>query len=467
MIFHPENIAKLSGAFYFFGNVFAKANSCLNKDVIRDFWRGYSCHMSEIEISEDDGFSFTVGCAELLALDGHSYTINVTPTGASVFAKSENDLLLGFMTLLDRIKPTDENGRSELKIECCRIKETPLIKNRMVHFCVFPETELWEVRKFLRFCGALKISHVVLEFWGMLRYDCMPELSWEQAFSKKELRPIIREARELGVEIVPMFNHWGHAAASRAIHGKHVVIDQKPELAILFSENGWCWNFEKPRVKALLKSIREELIELCGDGSYFHIGCDEADGYEFSEENNRSICKFLNEISEELSRCGRRAIVWGDMFLSHHREYDLKNRYICHAPNIETERYFLSNLDKRIVIADWQYHPIEAPIETSLTFKNAGFDCLICPWDESRETLDSCVRTLKEYGLFGFIHTTWNTLSIGIKYIPTIAMGAFEDISKRTENPIYNSAYVMRRANFAAGNYTMAGWTKKQVDDRT
>jgi len=467
MIFHPQNLIKQKGAFYFFGKICAKAHNCLNKDVIKDFWKGYSCHISELETVGTDSYTLLIGNAEYPSLDENAYAISVTKKGVAIVAKSEKDLLLGFMTLIDRIKATDENGRTELKIDCCEIRETPLIKNRMIHFCIFPETELWELRKFLRFCAALKFSHVILEFWGTLRYDCMKELSWQNAYTKDEVRPLIQEARELGIEVIPMFNHWGHAAGSRAIHGKHVVLDQNPTLATLFSDNGWCWAIEKPKVKALLKSVRDELIELCGDGGYFHIGCDEADGFVFNDENNSFICNYLNEICEELSRCGRRAIAWGDMFLYAHDEYNVKNRYICHAPSEEVENYFLTNLDKRIVIADWQYHPKDAPIETSLTFKNAGFDCLVCPFDEDRKIIDASVETVKEYELYGYIHTTWHTLSIGIKYVPTIAMGAFEDVSERTENPIYNSAYVMRRANFANGDYVKAGWSKKQVDDRT
>jgi hypothetical protein len=467
MIFHPQNVVKTGGSFVFSKNMYAFAQSCLNKDIIKEFWFNYTAHCSALEITETDEYVFSIGTAEKLSVDDYDYTINITASGMCISARDEKALIHGFMTLIDQFKVVDDRGENEIRLECCQIRERALIENRMIHFCVFPETELWELRKFLRFCAALKFTHVIIEFWGMLQFDCMKELGWKNAYTKDEVRPIINEARELGLEIIPMFNHWGHAAGSRAIHGKHVVLDQNPALATLFSVNGWCWAIEKPKVKALLKSVREELIELCGDGGYFHIGCDEADGFVFNDENNAFICDYLNEICEELSTVGRRAIAWGDMFLYAHREYNAKNRYICHAPSEEVENYFLSNLDKRIVIADWQYHPKDTPIETSLTFKKAGFDCLVCPFDEDRKTIDASVETVKEYELYGFIHTTWHTLSIGIKYVPTIAIGAFEDVSERTENPIYNSAYVMRRANFANGDYEKGGWAKKQIEDIT
>ena len=316
MIFHPQNTVKKDGAFIFSKRIAAAASPCLNKDIIKEFWFLYSCRASTLEINETDGFVFKIGEAKELSLDGvMDYTINVEKTGITVTAKDEKSLLCGFMTLLDHLKATDERGELEMKAECAEIRESALIKNRMIHFCLFPENELWELTKFLRLCAALKFTHVIIEFWGTLKFDCMPELGWKSAYSKDEIRPIINEARDLGLEIIPMLNHWGHAAFSRGMYGKHVVLDQNMSLVTYFSENGWRWAIEKEKVRSLLRAARRELIELCGEGSYFHIGCDEADGFNYTKEEIDFICDFLSEISDELNKLGRRAIAWGDMFL--------------------------------------------------------------------------------------------------------------------------------------------------------
>ena len=31
------------------------------------------------------------------------------------------------------------------------------------------------------------------------------------------------------MEVIPMINHLGHASASRACYGRHVVLDQNPD----------------------------------------------------------------------------------------------------------------------------------------------------------------------------------------------------------------------------------------------
>ncbi|MBO5270728.1 MAG: family 20 glycosylhydrolase, partial [Clostridia bacterium] len=364
MIFHPQILLPQSGAFRFSGTVDAIANRSVTDRIFSEFWHNFTYLFSDLNVKETDEMIFSVGKAERPSLDGYAYAIRIEETGFCIVGRDAQGLIHGYMTLLDRIRAVETDAGTALSIDCCEIKDSPRMQNRMVHFCIFPETELWELQRFLRLCGALRFSHVILEFWGMLHYDCMKELAWSHAFTKETLRPILDEARALGLEIVPMFNHWGHASAGRVMHGKHVVLDQNPSLQTCFSDDGWCWNIESPRVRALLRKIRAELTELCGDGSYFHIGCDEAYNFDLSTEGGmNAICDFMNEIAEEMASCGRRIIVWGDMFLFRHPHYT--DKYTCNAPLSHCEAYMLNRLDKRIVIADWQYDATRAPVETS------------------------------------------------------------------------------------------------------
>ena len=467
MIFHPQNLVQKEGRFVFSGNACAVAPPCFNKDILKEFWYNFSFQLSTLSVTTGRELIFSVGNTERLLLDdGDAYSIRIDRDGLCVYAKTEKDLLLGFMTLLDRFKAVDEGEQTVIELECCEIKDKPLIKNRMIHFCIFPETRLWDLRRFLRFCAALKYTHVVLEFWGMLHYDCMKELSWSHAFSKEEIRPIIQEANDLGLEIIPMFNQWGHAAASRGRQGKHVVLDQDPRLQTYFSEDGWCWDIRKEKVKDLLRRIRRELIELCGKGSYFHIGCDEAFNFDLTRENLNFICSFINEISDDLKAQGRRAIAWGDMFLYRHPEFNPNNSYTCNAPTPEIEAYFLEHLSRDILIADWQYKAPEAPVETASIFQNAGFDCLLCPWDKGIPQLQAVISTVKEQGLDGYLHTTWHTFPKGVALALLAGVSGFEDLDGYTR-PVAtsNAAALTRRAFPCGGDYERAGWRAVQIGE--
>lgn len=469
MIFNPENSALKDGCFVPAKKTRATAHGAINKEVLKDFWLGHTCRMSELEIDETDELIFMIGTAEKLPLDGNLYAINVSESGVCITASDEKSLVWGFITMLDRIVCEGDY----IKINCCEIKDKPLIENRMVHFCVFPDTELWEVEKFVRLCGALKYSHLVLEFWGMIKYDCLKELSWEHAFTKEQIAPIIREANDLGIEIVPMFNHWGHASASRAMHGKHVVLDKNPALWRLFSEDGWCWNIGSPEVKKLLGKIRGELSELCGEGKYFHAGCDEAYNFDFSKENADMICDYINEIEKQMSELGRRTIIWGDMFLFRRKEFNPENIYSANSPSLEIEKRMLDRLNKNVIMADWQYNAKQYPLETSIILKEAGFDIVTCPWDEGFNESDACIKTAKEHGLYGILHTTWHTLSKGTPHVVRNAVACWEDVgfkgNKLKEVEIEFASYsvktaaVLRKVWFADGDYKKAGWAKHEI----
>lgn len=465
MIFNPDNIVKKEGSFIFSGKTLAKANACLNKEILKEFWTGHTFRTGELEILETDEFVFCVGEAEILPLDGNLYAINVTEKGIAVNAQSETGLINGFMALIDRIKFVGFD-RKTLKIDCCEIKEKPLIMNRMIHFCIFPETELWELDRYIRLCGALRYSHIVLEFWGMLKLDTLKEMAWNCAFTKEQIKPLIQMAKDLGMEVIPMLNHWGHAPGSRVMHGKHVVLDQNPALQNYFDDTGWCWSIESQETRRLLKNLRAELIEVCGEGSYFHIGCDEAYSFDWSKESQQIFCEYVNGVSAELKEQGRRAIMWGDMLIYPDEKYNKNNRYVTLSKDKSSQEFMLKNITKDIIISDWQYWAKETPVETAFTFKEAGFDVLLAPWDCSVAENHSCVETAKMEGMMGILHTTWHTLTRGTPFITRVGFAGFEKDISQNGDSAYIATYTaekMRKVYFVNGDYEKAGWSKKQI----
>lgn len=467
MVFSHSYDEERCGRFLIHREAKGTIHSSLAGDIFREFWHGFTNHRSSIELEYTDAYTFSVGSAEVPELSGAEYAINVEESGFTVVAENKKGLLHGFMTILDMIHPTDDNGAIAY-LNCGVVRERPRIATRMVHFCVFPETNLYMLRRFLRFAAALKYTHVIVEFWGMIKLDCLKEIAWPFAFSKDEIRPIMNEARELGLEIVPMFNHWGHAALSRAIHGKHVVLDQNPTLVTLFEEGGWCWKISDAKVRSLISKIRAELIDLCGDGEYFHIGCDEADGYDVSDPKLRDeVCDYLNSVAKELLALGRRPIMWGDMLLYKYPHYNAENKYTCLTPNEECEKYFFAKIDKRIIIADWQYLSSQAPFETSLAIKSYGHDCLVCPFDLGVPRTDAALKTVADYGLMGYIHTTWHRLSVGMPFVAIAAIGGYAELlpdEKQVKNHAeISTADMLRKVLPSEGIYERAGWSTQQV----
>ncbi len=466
MFFTPSNIHYTGGEYVLPCMATARANAALCKEIFSELWYSCTYHASSLTVEPIQEPIFRLGDAKPLPLDGKSYAVNITESGICVSADSEKNLLYGFYALLDCIGMTRPLAAS---VKTCTFSEKASMTCRMAHFCVFPETELWELERFIRLCALLKYTHLIVEFWGMYAYRCEPALSWKKAYTTAEIAPLMHLAHSLGLEIVPMFNCLGHASASRVMHGKHVVLDNDPSLQYLFDETGWSWRFGTEPVETLQTDIRDELCELCGDGEYFHIGCDEIYGFDYSERSIQAVCAHINHIAADLKKKGRKTILWGDMFVHRRATYNPKNQYSAACPSDETAERMLSLLDKDVIIADWQYDCNEYPVETALFFKEHGFTTMLCPWDCSVPKINSCVQTVKKEALYGIIHTTWHTLSRGTLFLGKTARSFYSDAPDERDGNISiqqtHTAELLRKAYPTQGEYRKSGWSKIEVGD--
>ena len=458
-----SSIKERGDGYFVFGDaVSAAANACLNKEIFFELFNNFTCTASKMSVSECESTSIVIGECELLSIDGYEYAINVTGNGMSVNADTERGLIHGFLSLLELIEPLElEVGKEKLAVAVQRIWDKPDLEYRMIHLCFFPEQSPADIEKYLRVAAMLKCTHVVLELWGSVRLDSLPEIAWrDRSYSKDELRPIIKLARELGIEMIPMFNHWGHASQSRGKFGKHAILDQNPRLAHLFNRTGWAWRIDDERVKNLHKNIRLELIELFGEGEFFHIGCDEAI-ITSDEKPYIDVVNYVNEVAGELASRGRRTLMWGDMMLLKSR-FDKTARYECNLTDEKIEKIMLDGLSRDIVIVDWQYNATEHPFKTSEHLKNCGFDVIVAPWDDGFTNGACAVKTADELSLKGVMHTTWHTLYRGMRPLNLVLRRAWDkNYEWSDDNMMYIGALVGKCA--PAKDYESAGWSKVEI----
>lgn len=435
----------------------------IDADLLRELLAGYTCGGEFVFKSNGSACEILVGVVpdEREPCPKDTSVLTVTERGIRIVGADTAATVRGFITMLEKIEY--DRDTDTFRIPCGQFTETPEMAFRAVHLCLFPETSLQFIRKCIRVCGIAKYSHIVLEFWGMLKLDCMAELAWPFAHTKEEIRPLIAEAKALGMEIIPMFNHLGHASANREMYGKHVVLDQNPRLSYLFTMHGWEWDFENEEVYDLLAQVRDELIELCGDGSYFHLGCDEAYSLGYGENRAEALCRYLNRMAAELREQGRRAIIWGDMLLLRRDYAEEAQKYSCNMENEQIYRTLLEGLDKDIIVADWQYHLTCDVWKSSVALRNAGFDVICCPWDNLANA-GSAITNVKGQELFGMMYTTWHTLAKGFPtmlYAGLTAYGNCPEIHRKEIR--FLTAEVVRRVMPANGVYEDAGWSEKVI----
>lgn len=441
---------------------------CIN-DTVKEIIYGFFYRSVKVKLIPSNEFSIRIGKTEAIGLNDNEGIISVTEKGVFINAKDERALINCLFLLLRRAIPENLNvGEEKILIPCGEEAVAPQVSRRMIHFCIVPKVPLSTYKKLFRLASVLGYTHIVAEFWGTFQYEAMSELYWKNnSFTKEEIREMLKEATDLKVEVVPMINHFGHASAARMYLGKHVVLDQNPRKATLFSPDGWRWAFEKDEVLDLLRSMRKELYEIFGKGEYFHIGFDEGFSYPCDDESTDALCKYLKNLCEEVLSEGRIPLLWGDQFLHEPTVgISMKTGYEGNALTQEEAEKLLKCLPEGTVICDWQYLTKDIPWISAGYFKERAVDFMVCPKD-NLENIDSAIKTAKEYNCYGVLHTTWNKPfeRDGVNSIFN-AHDLFFNRGKETKkvgNKL-TDATLMRKIWFADGVYEKAGWGRNDFD---
>lgn len=449
-------------------------------DLFADLWDKFTLQTGRITPSvqtDSSGWSFALpldgeAVASLSDLTGEeTYRLDVSETGIVAKAKDRESLIHAMNTFLQLLAPRNLNqGSEQFAVPYVSISDWPASGFRGLHICVFPETKPLFLNKVLRLAGLLKFSHVVLEFWGTLQLETMKELSWPNAMSKQEAGELIQLARHMGLEVIPMFNSWGHGASSRCIYGKHVVLDQNPRLATLFEPDGWTWCLTNRSAVSLLKEVIAELSEFAGPGKYFHLGCDEADSHATCDrcrehEPHLLFSKHVNELTDVVLELGRRPIIWGDALLD--AALWEKPTIATSWEHVQTHRA-IDEISRDVIIADWQYDKKSGPVESLEYFISKGFDVLTSPWSniDSVRTLAQAVRNSNAMGM---LVTTWDNLPRQVAQLFYCATACWTEDLDVLDLPEFHAfqpstaGHYTRVLSPSKGDYHDSGWAFHEV----
>ena len=429
----------------------------------KGLFSGFCFNKASLSLENGKENTFLVGNISLPRIDeGCEYALQVNEGGIAILARDYGSLVRGFFSLLMKIKW--EAGNDKLFIDEVYELGKYKIKNRMAHLCIFPETELDRLKKYIRLLGALQFTHVVIEIWGCMRYDCLNKLGWESSFSKSEIKELVSEIKELGMEPIPMFNSLGHASGCRSMSGKHTVLDQNPSLYYLFTPDGWAWDLENTQVWELLRNVRKELYEIFEGCKYFHLGFDESHSHNKNPYLAERLPYYLKRLCDEVTYEGKRPMIWIDMLLPP----EAYNGFLpsCHSQKSITECLkILNSLPKSTVLIDWEYDVKKSPISTLAYYKDSGFDIMGASWLDD-ENIGAHIDTVCQYSLFGAMLTTWHTLFKNSDGIISFAKNFGAQLPwfyKESDNMMIAAA-LLRKLSFEKSDYFSSGFVKYQLD---
>ena len=228
------------------------------------------------------------------------------------------------------------------------------------------------------------------------------------ALTAAEVRKLDARCRELGIDLVPNQNSFGHLRYFLA----HPRVKKLAEVAAPYEDaSGEFLRHPStlapnhPGTLPFLRGLYADLLPTFSS-RYFNVGCDET--WDLGRGQSKQLCArpgqgrvylgFLNKIHREVTKHGRRMMFWGDIIL-HHPE-------------------LIAELPRNVVALNWGYeanHPFQR--ETAL-FARSKIPFYVCPGTSTWTTLvgrhDNAFANLRlaakagrKHGAAGYLITDW------------------------------------------------------------
>jgi hypothetical protein len=228
------------------------------------------------------------------------------------------------------------------------------------------------------------------------------------ALTGKEIRRLDARCRELGIDLVPNQNSFGHLRYFL----EHPKVRKLAEVAEPYEGAGGEF-MRRPSTLApnhpgtvpFLRGLYDELLPNFSS-AFFNVGCDET--WDLGRGQSKEVCEakgkgvvyvdFLRRIQREVSRRGKRMMFWGDIILKYPK--------------------LIAKLPKDLIALNWGYeanHPFEK--EASL-FAKSKIPFYVCPGTSTWMTLigkhDNALANLRRaaaagrsHGATGYLITDW------------------------------------------------------------
>jgi len=333
------------------------------------------------------------------------YALTISKKGIEITFREAGGLRAATATLRQLLR---EHGRH---LPCLRIRDWPDFKRRGVMLDISRgrvpklETLLDLVEKLSDF----KINELQLYTEHTFAYRSHKSVwqSWG-ALTAGEIQTLDARCRELGIDLVPNQNSFGHL--------RHFLEDPRLKKLGELSEpyEAETKDFLRrpttlapnhPGTLPFLRGLYDELLPNFTSG-FFNIGGDET--WDLGKGRSKKLCEargksrvyldFIKKIHREVSARGKTMMLWGDIILKY--------------PSLIRE------LPKDIITLNWGYeadHPFE---KEAAQFARAKIPFYVCPgtstWqsllgrhDNGFANLRAAAKAGKKLGAIGYLNTDW------------------------------------------------------------
>ena len=414
-----------------------------------------------------------------------SYTLTISKHGVEIKALELDGYRAAMATLRQLLR---QFGR---KLPCLKIRDWPDFPRRGVMLDIsrgrVPKLEtLLDLAEKL---SDFKINELQLYTEHTFAYKKYKSVwqSWG-ALTAKEIQILDARCRELGIDLVPNQNSFGHlryfladprlkklGEVSEPYEGGDAATGNQE-----FLRRPTTLAPNHPGTIKFLRGLYDELLPNFTSKS-FNVGCDET--WDLGRGQSKKLCEtkgkdhvyldFLKKIHREVSARDKKMMFWGDIILKY--------------PNLIRE------LPKNVVALNWGYEVNHPFAKEAAQFAKAKIPFYVCPGTSTWQTLvgkhDNALANLraaakagKKFGAIGFLNTDWGDgghpqpLAVSwpmflagaalawnakdfdeSKIVPVLSRDVFEDSTGKTAKAGFKLGFAHQKLGVNALNETPLG----------
>jgi hexosaminidase len=420
------------------------------------------------------------GSANTAALQSEFYTLTIDQRGVLIEFREAGGLRAGVATLRQIFR---EHGR---RLPCLKIRDWPDFPGRGVMLDI-SRGRVPKLKTLLELADHLadfKINELQLYTEHTFAYRKYKSVwqSWG-ALTAAEIRKLDARCRELGIDLVPNQNSFGHLRYFL----EHPRLKKLAEVSAPYEDASGEF-LRRPTTLApnhpdtlpFLRGLYDELLPNFSS-KFFNVGCDET--WDLGRGQSKKLCEqfgkgrvyldFLKKIHRKVSARGKRMMFWGDIILHH--------------PTL------IKELPRDLIALNWGYeanHPFD---REAARFAKARIPFYVCPgtstWmtligrhDNGLANLRTAAKIGKKFGAIGYLNTDWGdgghpqplavswplflagaALSWNAKnfdesqLLPVLSRDVFYDPSQRLAKAAFALGFAHRKLNYFAPNSTPLG----------
>jgi len=397
------------------------------------------------------------------------YALSIDQSGVLIAFREISGVRAAVATLRQLLR---EHGR---RLPCLEIRDWPDFQRRGVMLDVSRgrvpklETLLDLVDKLADF----KINELQLYTEHTFAYRDYKSVwqSWG-ALTAVEIRKLDKRCRELGIDLVPNQNSFGHlryfledARLKKLAEVSAPYEDASGE----FVRRPTTLAPNHPGTTPFLRQLYDELLPNFSS-DFFNVGCDET--WDLGRGQSKRLCErlgkgrvylnFLKRIDREVSARGKRMMFWGDIILKYPkliaelgafgvpssksengpRGADTEELIVDRAerPALNSQLSTLnSQLAPSLIALNWGYEASHPFIREAAQFAKAKIPFYVCPgtstWmtlvgkhDNALANLRAAAKAGKKFAALGYLNTDWgdggHPQPLAVSWLPFLAGAA-------------------------------------------